>query len=57
MAKVIQVHSYGKVRKVGEKIEVRQAGGSGIVAVGKIVAIASGLGGALVLTVRLLAGG
>jgi hypothetical protein len=53
----VQVHSYGKNRKVGQVIEIRSARASGIVAVGKIVAIAAGAGGAVVLTVRLLAGG
>ena len=35
--KTIEVHSYGSNRKVGQTIELRNFGGSGIVAVGKIL--------------------
>lgn len=58
MKKIIKVYSFGKSRWIGQVIEVCSAGTQGgIVAVGKIEAITPIIGGAEILSVRLLAGG
>lgn len=53
---ILQVYSYGKSRRIGELIEVCSTGIDGIVAVGKIEAITPIIGGAVILSVRLVAG-